>query len=145
MQVFPDATPDGHVEAVFTIAFDIHDDVLAREALQAARERLDRFTENIPYPLTYVDRGFVLRFVNKAYREATGETARGPDRPAHRRGARRQALGRARALLRARAGGQDGAVHAAGQCAAATGPRWMRTSYVPDFDADGAGAWACTP
>jgi len=75
MQVFPDSAPDGSVEAVFTIAFDIHDDVLAQEALRAARQRLDRFAENIPYPLTYVDRDFTLRFVNKAYMEATRETA----------------------------------------------------------------------
>jgi PAS domain S-box-containing protein len=50
VQVFPDLDLQGRVEAVFTIAFDIHEDVLAREALEAARERLDRFTENIPYP-----------------------------------------------------------------------------------------------
>ena len=61
--VFPDRNAAGEVEAVYTIAFDIHDDVVEREALVASRQRLDRFTEHIPYPLTYVDREFRLRFV----------------------------------------------------------------------------------
>jgi diguanylate cyclase (GGDEF)-like protein/PAS domain S-box-containing protein len=134
VQVFPDLDLQGRVEAVFTIAFDIHEDVLAREALEAARERLDRFTENIPYPLTYVDRGFVLRFVNKAYCEATGQRAA-------------DLLGRHIGEVR---GARLWAEHAPfferalkGETVQYTrlvdrlpqGPRWMRTSYVPDFDA----------
>lgn len=134
IQVFPDLAPDGRVEAVFTIAFDIHEDVLARESLEAARERLDRFTENIPYPLTYVDRDFVLRFVNKAYCEATGHVPG-------------DLLGRHIGEVR---GARRWAEHAPfferalkGQTVQYTrlvdrlpqGPRWMRTSYVPDFDA----------
>ena len=134
IQVFPDVDPRGRVEAVFTIAFDIHEDVLAREALEAARQRLDRFTENIPYPLTYVDRDFVLRFVNKAYCDATGQP------PEH-------LLGRHVGEVR---GARRWAEHAPfferalkGQTVQYTrlvdrlpqGPRWMRTSYVPDFDA----------
>jgi diguanylate cyclase (GGDEF)-like protein/PAS domain S-box-containing protein len=134
IQVFPDVEADGHVEGVYTIAFDIHADVLAREALEAARERLDRFTENIPYPLTYVDREHVLRFVNKAYCEATSQS------PA-------QLLGRHIGEVR---GSKRWAEHAPfferamkGQTVQYTrlvdrlphGPRWLRTSYVPDFDA----------
>lgn len=137
MQVFPDSAPDGRVEAVFTIAFDIHDDVLAQEALNAARQRLDRFTENIPYPLTYVDRDFTLRFVNKAYTEATGETAE-------------NLIGRHIGMVR---GAKRWAEHEPYFQRALEGktvqytrlvnslpqePRWMRTSYVPDFDAAGA-------
>lgn len=134
VQVFPDVNAVGKVEAVFTIAFDIHEDVIAREALEAARERLDRFTENIPYPLTYVDRGFVLRFVNKAYCEAIGTRAE-------------DLLGRHIGDVR---GAKRWAEHAPfferalkGQTVQYTrlvdrlpqGPRWLRTSYVPDFDA----------
>jgi diguanylate cyclase (GGDEF)-like protein/PAS domain S-box-containing protein len=136
MQVFPDTAPDGRVEAVFTIAFDIHDDVLAQEALRAARQRLDHFAENIPYPLTYVDRDFTLRFVNKAYAEATRETAE-------------NLIGRHIGLVR---GAKRWAEHEPyfqralqGKTVQYTrlvnslpqGPRWMRTSYVPDFDANG--------
>jgi diguanylate cyclase (GGDEF)-like protein/PAS domain S-box-containing protein len=133
VQVFPDVDPHGRVEAVFTIAFDIHADVLAREALEAARKRLDRFTENIPYPLTYVDRGFVLQFVNKAYCATTGHPperllgrhigeVRGASRwtehqPFFERALKGETVQYTRLV--------DRLPH---------GPRWLRTSYVPDFD-----------
>jgi diguanylate cyclase (GGDEF)-like protein/PAS domain S-box-containing protein len=136
IQVFPDTTPDGRVEAVFTIAFDIHDDVLAQEGLRAARQRLDHFTENIPYPLTYVDRDFTLRFVNKAYSEATHQTAEnligrhiGMVRGAKRWAEHEPYFQRA---LQGKTVQYTRLVNSLPQ-----GPRWMRTSYVPDFDASG--------
>jgi len=136
IQVFPDADASGKVEAVFTIATDIHDDVVARETLTATQRRLDRFTENIPYPLTYVDRDFVIRFVNKAYCEVSTETSA-------------NLLGRHIGEVR---GAQRWAEHEPyfqrameGQTVQYTrlvkslpqGARWMRTSYVPDLDDDG--------
>jgi diguanylate cyclase (GGDEF)-like protein/PAS domain S-box-containing protein len=136
IQVFPDTDASGAVEAVFTIATDIHEDVVAREALTAAQRRLDHFTDNIPYPLTYVDRNFVLRFVNKAYAEATNETrerligrhigeVRGPRRWAEHEPYFQRALqGKTVQYTRL--------VSSLPQ-----GPRWMRTSYVPDLDPDG--------
>ena len=136
IQVFPDADASGSVDAVFTIATDIHDDVLAREALTATQRRLDRFTENIPYPLTYVDRDFAIRFVNKAYTEVTSESSA-------------NLLGKHIGEVR---GAKRWAEHEPyfqramqGQTVQYTrlvpslpqGPRWMRTSYVPDLDDDG--------
>jgi len=136
IQVFPDTDAQGRVESVFTIAFDIHDDVVQREALTAARQRLDRFTENIPYPLTYVDRNFVLLFVNKAYVEATGQQLKqllgqpiGDVRGAKRWKEHQPYFERAL---------EGKAVHYTRLVDLATqGPRWMRTSYVPDFDDEG--------
>jgi diguanylate cyclase (GGDEF)-like protein/PAS domain S-box-containing protein len=134
--VFPDRNAAGEVDAIYTIAFDIHDDVVEREALHEARKRFDRFTENIPYPLTYVDRDCVLRFVNRAYVQAIGMstteligrhigTVRGPARWAQHQPYFERAVG--------------------GESAQFTrlvedlpdGPRWLRTSYVPDFGDDG--------
>jgi diguanylate cyclase (GGDEF)-like protein/PAS domain S-box-containing protein len=136
IQVFPDRNAQAEVEAVYTIAVDIHDDVVEREALVAARQRLDRFTEHIPYPLTYVDRDFVLRFVNRAYVVTVGRAAsdlvgrhigevRGAARWAQHKPYFERALG--------------------GETVQYTrlvenlpqGPRWLRTSYVPDFDDQG--------
>ena len=136
IQVFPDADANGSVEAVFTIATDIHDDVIARETLTATQRRLDRFTDNIPYPLTYVDRDFTLRFVNKAYCEAT--RAKSEDLiGAHigdARGARRWAEHEPY-FLRAL---QGKTVHYTRLVTALPqGPRWMRTSYVPDLGDSG--------
>jgi diguanylate cyclase (GGDEF)-like protein/PAS domain S-box-containing protein len=137
VQVFPDRNAQGEVEAVYTIAFDIHQDVMEREQLQEARQRLNRFTEHIPYPLTYVDREYKLRFVNLAYQRAVGTPASGLiGRPIGEvRGAARWAEHKPyfdRAL--------------AGETVQYTrlvndlpqGARWMRTSYVPDL-ADGGG------
>jgi diguanylate cyclase (GGDEF)-like protein/PAS domain S-box-containing protein len=136
VQVFPDRNAEGEVDAVYTVAFDIHDDVVEREALVAARQRLDRFTEHIPYPLTYVDRDCVLRFVNRAYVNTVGMDAselvgrhigevRGAARWAQHRPYFERAL--------------------AGETVQYTrlvenlpqGARWLRTSYVPDFDDQG--------
>jgi diguanylate cyclase (GGDEF)-like protein/PAS domain S-box-containing protein len=136
IQVFPDTDAGGAVEAVFTIATDIHDDVVAREALAATQHRLDRFTENIPYPLTYVDREFTLRFVNKAYAEATG-TKRSDLLGQHIgqvRGARRWAE-HAPYFERAMQG--KTVQYTRLVSGLPNGPRWMRTSYVPDLDANG--------
>jgi diguanylate cyclase (GGDEF)-like protein/PAS domain S-box-containing protein len=134
--VFPDRNAQGEVEAIYTIAFDIHDDVLEREALHAARQRLDRFTEHIPYPLTYVDRGFRLRFVNRAYAQAVGTPA------AELLG---QHIGEARGSARWARHRPYFERALAGESMQYTrlvedlpqGPRWLRTSYVPDFADDG--------
>jgi diguanylate cyclase (GGDEF)-like protein/PAS domain S-box-containing protein len=136
VQVFPDRDQDGNVEAVYTIAFDIHQDVMEREELLAARRRLDRFTEHIPYPLTYVDRDYRLRFVNLAYRQAVQMTAQ-------------DLLGRPIGEVRGAARWVQHKPYfdraLAGEAVQYTrlvrnlpqGDRWMRTSYVPDFDDGG--------
>lgn len=137
IQLCPDLNSQGEIDAVFTIAMDIHDDVMAREALSAARMRLVRFTENIPYPLTYVDRNFVLRFVNKAYTEQIGENSKNlvgrhvdvvpnekswdEHKPYLERALRGETIQHTRLVSF-----ED------------IGPRWMRTSYVPDADDDEA-------
>ncbi len=135
--VFPDFNAAGQVEAAYTIAFDIHEDVVEREALHLARTRLDRFTEHIPYPLTYVDRDLVLRFVNRAYVETVGQSAA-------------ELLGQPISVVRGAARWAQHRVYferaLAGQAAQYTrlvenlpqGPRWLRTSYVPDFGDDGS-------
>lgn len=145
IQVFPDRGASGEIEAVYTIAFDIHEDVVEREHLLQARQHLNRFTEHIPYPLTYVDRDYRLRFVNLAYQQAVGMSAAALlGRPIGEvRGAARWAEHQPyfdRAL--------------AGETTQYTrlvnglpqGPRWMRTSYVPDFDDAGTvqGAYTVT-
>jgi diguanylate cyclase (GGDEF)-like protein/PAS domain S-box-containing protein len=139
VQVFPDRNARGEVEAVYTIGWDIHRDVMEREQLQQARERLTRFTEHIPYPLTYVDRQYRLQFVNLAYQEAVGMAAsalvgqtlrdvRGAQRwIEHQPYFDRALAGESVQYTRLVHYGRDGAA-----------PRWMRTSYVPDRDDRGA-------
>lgn len=137
VQVFPDIDPGGAVSSVFTIATDIHQDIVERDALIAARRRLDRFTEHIPTPLTYLDRDCLLRFVNRAWCELVGMAAE-------------EALGRHVSTVRGMASWLEQKPHYETALSGTTahfsrlvhglvnGPRWMRTSYVPDFDDSGA-------
>jgi len=136
MKVFPDTDPAGSVASVFTIATDIHEDIVARDALIAARKRLDRFTENIPTPLAYLDQNCIFCFVNKAWSSITGlsvdeaaghhvSEVRGEASWLEQQPFYEKALaGRAVHFSRLVHGLVDG-------------PRWMRTSYVPDFDEAG--------
>ena len=137
MHLFPDRDGDsGAIDAVFTIGFDVHDDIEQREALYMARQRLDRFSDNIPYPLTYVNRDCLLQFVNKAYCASTGhsrEALLGRHIGAVR-GARRWAEHRP---YFERALGGEATQYTRLTETADRGARWMRTSYVPDFDANG--------
>ena len=136
IQVFPEAGPDGTVASVFTIATDIHQDVVQRDALIAARKRLDRFTDNIPMPLVYLDVECRLRFVNRAWREMVGSVGDA-------------ALGRHVSEVRGEAIWLEQKPYydkaLAGEPSHFSrlvrrivgGPRWMRTSYYPDFDDGG--------
>jgi diguanylate cyclase (GGDEF)-like protein/PAS domain S-box-containing protein len=135
IQVFPDFAPDGRVDAVYTIAFDIHDDVQQRKALEDANRRLDRLTENIPYPLTYLDRDCVVRFANKAYLQIAGQSGA-------------EVIGRHIGDVRGPARWQEHKPYfdraLAGETVQYTrqvdwpgaGRRWVRTSYVPDLNAE---------
>ena len=136
VKVFPEIRPDGSVASVYTIAVDIHDDVTQREVLQAAQRRLDRFTDNIPYPLTYVDRDFTIRFVNKAYCAATGMAAEAlvGRHIGEVRGSRRWEEHRPY-FERALAG--ESVQYTRLAELGTSGQRWLRTSYEPDRGADG--------
>jgi diguanylate cyclase (GGDEF)-like protein/PAS domain S-box-containing protein len=135
IQVFPERDCDGTVKAVATVAYDIHADVQRWEKLEAMRARLSRFAENIPYPLTYVDTSYVLRFVNRAYCDTVKlrsedligkslESVRGSGRwRLHRPYFERARQGEATQFTRLADLPQ--------------GARWLRTSYVPDRDENG--------
>lgn len=134
--VFPDRNDAGEIEAVYTIAFDIHDDVVERDALHEARKRLDRFTEHIPYPLTYVDRDGLLRFVNRAHVQSTG-TASAELVGRHIRDACGAASWAQQRPHFERALAGEPAQFTRLVDALPQGSRWLRTSYVPDFDDSG--------
>jgi diguanylate cyclase (GGDEF)-like protein/PAS domain S-box-containing protein len=134
--VFPDVEEDGSVQRVFTIAFDIDDEVRAIEALEQSRQRLDRLADNIPYPLTYFDTNFVYRFINKAFaqrfsvqpeecigksvREVRGETLWAEHSPYAQ-----LAVSGKEARYERLAQRPDGS------------KRWTRSSYMPDIDDNG--------
>jgi diguanylate cyclase (GGDEF)-like protein/PAS domain S-box-containing protein len=67
VRLLPDRDASGNVRAVYATAYDIDADVKAGEKLEASRRRLDVFTDNIPFPLTYLDRDGKYRFANRAF------------------------------------------------------------------------------
>jgi diguanylate cyclase (GGDEF)-like protein/PAS domain S-box-containing protein len=133
---FPDCDDDGHVVAVYTIAFDIDDEMRAIEELARSKQRLDMLADNIPYPLTYFDHDFIYRFVNKAFaqrfslnpddaigksvREVRGEPLWQEHSPYAR-----MALAGKEARYERLAARPDGS------------HRWTRSSYMPDIDEHG--------
>jgi diguanylate cyclase (GGDEF)-like protein/PAS domain S-box-containing protein len=69
IRLLPDRDAAGNVRAVYATAYDIDADVRSTEKLEETRRRLDVFTDNIPFPLTYLDRDGYYRFANRAFLE----------------------------------------------------------------------------
>ena len=136
VQVFPEFDRNGEVAAVFTVAFDVHDFVTTRQALEAARSRLSQFAEKIPYPITYVDRDCRLIFVNRAYVAASGKEA-SQLLGRHIGEARGEALWTSHRPYFERALAGEATEYTRQVMLPGQGLRWMRTSYVPDCDDDG--------
>ncbi len=135
--VFPDFDADGSVSCVYTIAFDIDAEVRAIEALENSRKKLDALAANIPHPMTYFDRDFVYRFVNKAFvqrhrliaQDVVGKAVRdvrGDDVWREHLPYVEQALSGREARYERQVILADGT------------RRWTRSSYMPDKDEDGS-------
>jgi diguanylate cyclase (GGDEF)-like protein/PAS domain S-box-containing protein len=67
VRVAPDRDATGIARAVLVTVYDIDADVRARQQLEEAQRRLDIFTDNIPFPLTYLDREAKYRFANREF------------------------------------------------------------------------------
>jgi diguanylate cyclase (GGDEF)-like protein/PAS domain S-box-containing protein len=134
--VFPDFDADGRVSCVYTIAFDIDAEVRAIDALENSRKKLDALAANIPHPMTYFDRDFVYRFVNKAFaqrhrldpQQVVGRTVqevRGDQVWQEHLPYLQRALSGSEARYERQVTLADG------------GKRWTRSSYMPDMDESG--------
>jgi diguanylate cyclase (GGDEF)-like protein/PAS domain S-box-containing protein len=136
VRLLPDRDASGNVRAVYATAYDIDADVKAGEKLEAARRRLDVFTDNIPFPLTYLDRQGYYRFANHAFLDrhhlqASDVIGRHPEQA---RGERVWAENKPyfyRALSGEANSYEREVTLANGQ------KRWTRTVYSPERDATG--------
>ncbi|MFM2397987.1 MAG: hypothetical protein RL341_144 [Pseudomonadota bacterium] len=133
---FPDCDEAGNAVAVYTIAFDIDDEIRAIDELARSKKQLDMLSDNIPYPLTYFDRDFIYRFVNKAFaqrfnlnpQDAIGKSVRevrGEKLWQEHSAYAKIALSGKEARYERLADRPDGT------------RRWTRSSYMPDIDDDG--------
>jgi diguanylate cyclase (GGDEF)-like protein/PAS domain S-box-containing protein len=67
VRLTPDRDATGVTRAVLVTVYDIDAEVRAREKLEEARRRLDIFADNIPFPLTYLDRNERYQFANAEF------------------------------------------------------------------------------
>jgi diguanylate cyclase (GGDEF)-like protein/PAS domain S-box-containing protein len=132
---FPDTEADGTINRVYTIAFEIDDEVRAIEELAHSKRMLDQLADNIPFPMTYFDTDYVYRFMNKAFAQRFGLKAE-------------DAIGKTVRAVRGETLWNEHVPYAqmalSGQEARyervvqrPEGPRWIRSSYMPDIDENG--------
>jgi diguanylate cyclase (GGDEF)-like protein/PAS domain S-box-containing protein len=74
IQVFPDTVANQTVERIFTIAFDIEDDIRMRQQLAASEARLRSVVETINQPIIRLDRNMLVTYANKAFAAYTNRT-----------------------------------------------------------------------
>jgi diguanylate cyclase (GGDEF)-like protein/PAS domain S-box-containing protein len=137
VRLTPDRDATGVARAVLVTVYDIEAEVRAREKLQEARERLDVFADQIPFPLTYLDRDERYQFANKEFlrRHAlTSEQVIG-HHPIEARG--QSIWDEYRPYLQAAMRGIPTSYERALTLADGTS-RWTRTIYAPGRAADGS-------
>lgn len=69
VSLFPDIGPDGLVNGLYAVGYDVDDDYRLRDELRIRQEQVVRFADNIPEPIIYLDRDMRFLFANRAYLE----------------------------------------------------------------------------
>jgi diguanylate cyclase (GGDEF)-like protein/PAS domain S-box-containing protein len=72
VQLVPDRGDDGRVRGVYTIVIDIDEDMRLKQELEAQREQLRLFTDNIPDAIVYMDAAGRYVFVNQTFARQAG-------------------------------------------------------------------------
>ncbi|MEP7182392.1 MAG: PAS domain-containing protein [Betaproteobacteria bacterium] len=73
IRVVPDAAPSGEVHGAFVLMNDIHGLKQAQEALRASEAELRLIMDNVPARVSYIDREYRYRFLNRHNEEWLGE------------------------------------------------------------------------
>ncbi len=74
IRVVPDAAPSGDVHGAFVLMNDIHGLKQAQEALRASEAELRLIMDNVPARVSYIDRDYRYRFLNRHNEEWLGES-----------------------------------------------------------------------
>ena len=80
IRVVPDAAPSGEVHGAFVLMNDIHGLKQAQEALRASEAELRLIMDNVPARVSYIDRDYRYRFLNRPQRGMAGREPQGADR-----------------------------------------------------------------
>ncbi|HSN45139.1 MAG TPA: PAS domain-containing protein [Casimicrobiaceae bacterium] len=76
VRVVPDAAATGEVNGAFVLMHDIHGLKQAQEALRASEDELRLIMDNVPARVSYIDRDYRLRFLNRHNEEWLGASRR---------------------------------------------------------------------
>ncbi|MCC7326182.1 MAG: PAS domain-containing protein [Burkholderiales bacterium] len=74
IRVVPDAAPSGEVHGAFVLMNDIHGLKQAQEALRNSEAEMSLIMDNVPARVSYIDRDYRYRFLNRHNEEWLGET-----------------------------------------------------------------------
>jgi PAS domain S-box-containing protein len=74
IRVVPDAAPSGDVHGAFVLMNDIHGLKQAQEALRDSEAALRLIMDNVPARVSYIDRDYRYRFLNRHNEEWLGES-----------------------------------------------------------------------
>ena len=74
IRIVPDASASGEVHGAFVLMNDIHGLKQAQEALRASEAELRLIMDNVPARVSYIDRDYRYRFLNRHNEEWLGET-----------------------------------------------------------------------
>ena len=74
IRVVPDASPSGEVHGAFVLMNDIHGLKQAQEALRDSEAALRLIMDNVPARVSYIDRDYRYRFLNRHNEEWLGES-----------------------------------------------------------------------
>jgi diguanylate cyclase (GGDEF)-like protein/PAS domain S-box-containing protein len=136
VRLLPDRDASGVARTVVCSVYDVDADVRARVELEAARRRLDEFTNNIPFPLTYLDCDEKYRFANREFlRRHRLDLAQVIGR--HPREARGEAIWAQYESFAKKAFAGESASYERPLKLADGTTRWTRTQYLPDVGEDG--------
>jgi diguanylate cyclase (GGDEF)-like protein/PAS domain S-box-containing protein len=72
IRLTPERDASGRTNSLLVTVYDIEAEVRALEKLDEARNRLDIFTDNLPFPLTHLDRDGYYRFANREFLDRHG-------------------------------------------------------------------------
>ena len=74
IRVVPDASPSGEVHGAFVLMNDIHGLKQAQEALRDSEAALRLIMDNVPARVSYIDRDYRYRFLNRHNEEWLGQS-----------------------------------------------------------------------
>ena len=131
IRVVPDAAPSGEVHGAFVLMNDIHGLKQAQEALRASEAELRLIMDNVPARVSYIDRDYRYRFLNRHNEEWLGESRKELTGRAIAEVVGDERASQLRTAARPRAERRDGVDREAARRSPTASERWESVHYAP--------------